>query len=239
MAILKFNKTSKTELEENFKAYEFSCKGKGCCSKTLIDEKLVGFLQKIRDNFGVPVKINSAYRCASHNKAVGGSKNSFHLKGQAADISVQGAAPIKVAQFAEKIGIKGIGLYDNFVHIDTRSRKFFWYSDAQIERKSFISDNAVAEWQKAAAADGFNLETDGIWGSKCNDVARKAVLKKLALGYRYRNLTKIVQKKVGVTADGKFGKSTRDAVIKWQKLMGLKADGIVGLDTWKKMLGVR
>ena len=97
----------------------------------------------------------------------------------------------------------------------------------------------MAEWQKAAAADGFNLETDGIWGSKCNEVARKAVLKKLALGYRYRNLTKIVQKKVGVTADGKFGKSTRDAVIKWQKLMGLKADGIVGLDTWKKMLGVR
>ncbi|MBQ5900695.1 MAG: peptidoglycan-binding protein, partial [Clostridia bacterium] len=49
---------------------------------------------------------------------------------------------------------------------------------------------------------------------------------------------KIVQKVVGVTADGKFGNDTRNAVIKWQKLVGLVADGVVGYNSWKKILSV-
>ena len=76
MAILTFRKDYKTSLSKNFKASEFSCKGKGCCSKILIDEKLVAYLQKIRDHFGATVTINSAYRCVTHNKKVGGSSNS-------------------------------------------------------------------------------------------------------------------------------------------------------------------
>ena len=56
--------------------------------------------------------------------------------------------------------------------------------------------------------------------------------------YKYKNLTKIVQKAVGVTVDGKFGNDTKNAVIKFQKLVGLVADGCVGLETWKKILNV-
>lgn len=46
-------------------------------------------LEYIRNTLGVkPLYINSAYRSYEVNKAVGGAKNSFHLSGCAADISI-------------------------------------------------------------------------------------------------------------------------------------------------------
>ena len=42
-------------------------------------------LQPLRDRFG-PIRINSGYRCPELNRAVGGVKNSQHLRGEAADI---------------------------------------------------------------------------------------------------------------------------------------------------------
>lgn len=48
----------------------------------LIDE----VLQPARDEYGKPMRINSGFRSAMLNKAVGGAKGSYHLNGQAADI---------------------------------------------------------------------------------------------------------------------------------------------------------
>ena len=242
MAVKSYRKDYKTALSKSFKVNEFSCKGKGCCGTTLIDEKLVTYLQKIRDHFKKPITITSAYRCAKHNKAVGGASSSNHTKGMAADIVVEGVKPAEVAKYAETIGILGIGLYEakdgNFVHIDTRTKKSFWYGHAQAKRTTFGGENIIKAWQAAALADKFAIKVDGIWGNASASVAKKAICKQQLIGYKNRNLTKIVQKAVGVTADGKFGKGTKQAVIKWQKLMGLNADGVVGYDTWRKLLGV-
>lgn len=250
MSVKEYKKGVKLQLSTNFKTIEFDCNGKGCCSKTLIDSVLVEHLQKIRDHFGAPVKICSSYRCKIHNPKVGGVKSSKHLKGMAADIKVDGVEPAQVAKYAESIGVKGIGLYEtdkdgHFVHIDTRTKKGFWYGHAQEYRSTFggavvVKNAGVLEWQKAATADGYKLASgaDGIWGEECEAVAKKAVCKKQTIGYKNQNLTKVVQKAVGVIADGKYGKDTKSAVVKWQKLMGLVADGIVGYNTWKKILGV-
>ena len=43
--------------------------------------------QKIRDELGVPVRVNSGCRCRSHNAKVGGVPNSQHIQGYAADLS--------------------------------------------------------------------------------------------------------------------------------------------------------
>lgn len=244
MPVKEYRKDYKTALSANFKVSEFSCHGKGCCSVTKIDSKLVEYCQKIREHFGKPVTINSGYRCEKHNKSVGGASKSKHVYGMAADIVVKDVTPAEVAKYAESIGILGIGLYETkkdgyFVHIDTRTTKAFWYGQAQAYRSTFGGENKVKEWQKAAVADGFKLTIDGIWGSECAAVAKKAVCKKQLIGYKYKNLTKIIQKAVGVTADGKYGSDTKKAVIAWQKLMGLTADGAVGLNTWKKILGVK
>ena len=47
-------------------------------------------LEPLRKAMGKPIKISSGYRCERLNKAVGGVYNSQHLKGQAADIDIQG-----------------------------------------------------------------------------------------------------------------------------------------------------
>lgn len=115
-------------LSPNFKIKEFACKDGS--DEILIDSELVEILQKVRDRFGAAVTINSGYRTAAHNAAVGGASNSYHVKGRAADIAVSGAAPLAVAKYAEHIGVPGIGLYDyasgGFAHLDTRNEKYFW-----------------------------------------------------------------------------------------------------------------
>lgn len=47
---------------------------------------------------------------------------------------------------------------------------------------------------------------------------------------------KKLQSKLGLTADGVFGKGTESAVKKWQTENKLTADGIVGDNTWNKLM---
>ena len=101
-------------------------------------------------------------------------------------------------------------------------------------------NTAVKDWQLAAIADGCKFPkygADGIWGAECESVAKGAICKK-RLTYTNRNLTKIVQRAVGVTVDGLFGKNTDRAVRAYQGSNGLTVDGCVGINTWKKILGV-
>ena len=49
------------------------------------------------------------------------------------------------------------------------------------------------------------------------------------------NNVKLLQEFLNVTADGDFGTKTEDSLKKWQSLNGLKADGIVGRETIRKM----
>jgi putative chitinase len=48
---------------------------------------------------------------------------------------------------------------------------------------------------------------------------------------------KLLQEKLGLTADGDFGPGTEAKVKAWQTTNGLTADGIVGPGTWTKMFG--
>lgn len=58
-------------------------------SEQLANMKLVAekCFEPLREWYGKPIKINSFFRCALLNKAVGGAKNSQHAKGQAIDMS--------------------------------------------------------------------------------------------------------------------------------------------------------
>lgn len=231
-------------LSANFTVKEFACKH---CSKVKIDDSLITYLQKIRSHFGKAITINSGYRCATHNKAVGGATNSYHTKGQAADIVVADTKPEEVAKYAESIGIKGIGLYNTtkdgyFVHIDTRTSVSYWKGQAQTKVSTFggkaTTSSLVKEFQQAAKKDGFAVSIDSIYGPKTQAVAQKAILYKTKWPWRLKNLTKFLQKQLGIAQDGKFGASTKSAVIAYQKKHGLTADGRIGINSWKKLLGV-
>lgn len=113
------------QISKNFKLKEFQCKDGSQLVK--IDSQLLHKLQALRDEIGRPVIINSGYRTESHNKAVGGAQNSYHMQGKAVDIRVNGLKPEEIAKKAEKKGFTGIGIYKNFVHLDIRPVKTIWY----------------------------------------------------------------------------------------------------------------
>jgi uncharacterized protein YcbK (DUF882 family) len=118
-----------------FKREEFACK---CgCGFDVVDVELWKVLQNVREYFGKPVSINSACRCHEHNekvqkeanpKYVPNSSKSKHMEGIAADITVSGVSPDKVADYLEKIYRSqfGIGRYNTFTHIDVRPGKARW-----------------------------------------------------------------------------------------------------------------
>jgi uncharacterized protein YcbK (DUF882 family) len=56
-------------------------------------------LQPVRDHYGKGVKVNSGFRAADVNAAVGGSRTSDHCKGQAADIEIPGVPNAELAQW--------------------------------------------------------------------------------------------------------------------------------------------
>lgn len=202
-----YSRGANAQISTNFNSREFNCKC-GKCKTTLIDTQLVNYLQLIRNHFGKPITINSGYRCADHNKAVGGASKSRHTLGQAADIVVVGVEPKEVAKYAESIGVKGIGLYDSFTHVDTRATKSFWLGHEQKPVASF--------------------------GGAPNNPTNSEVtvsLPTLQRGSRGKYVG-VLQALLGIAVDNEFGKNTEAAVKALQKKHGLSTDGIAGAKTW-------
>lgn len=56
-------------------------------------------LEPVRRNFGRPVVVNSGYRSALLNRAIGGARTSQHMLGEAADIEIPGLSNARVAQW--------------------------------------------------------------------------------------------------------------------------------------------
>ena len=66
--------------------------------KELICMQLVGIrvFDVVREHFGVPLRVSSFFRSEKLNKAVGGSKTSQHVKGQAIDMQGTGKVTNKM-----------------------------------------------------------------------------------------------------------------------------------------------
>jgi len=111
-------------IAKNFKVKEFRSK----CGSHIIKintDFVKNFLQKIREHFNRVVTVKSAFRTVAHNLKVGGARSSLHLTGEAFDIKIIGISLIEIAKYAEKIGVKGIIIYNNFIHLDSRKTKYF------------------------------------------------------------------------------------------------------------------
>ena len=221
MGYLYFTKGQSVKVSEHFVSTEFDCHGSGCCSQTVVNEKLIEYLEKIRSHFNAPITITSPYRCPTHNARIGGAVGSRHSKGDAADIVVKGVAPRDVAKYAESIGIMGIGLYEtssdgHFVHIDTRDYRSFWYGKSEQPRTTFgsYSGSTIVTTATSVLDTILNI---GDSGDSVKDLQEKLI----KLGYSCG--------KHG--ADGDFGNDTYQAVRKFQKDCGIGVDGIAGYGT--------
>ncbi len=104
-----------------FKPEEIACKGKICrCGRELWDKAEYGenmpnylkgaldTLDMLRGKWGKPIVLNSAHRCAKHN---------------AFDCRVPKQEQEAFIALAEECGFTGIGVYENFVHLDLGKKR--------------------------------------------------------------------------------------------------------------------
>ncbi len=105
-----------------FSRDNFACK---CCGKNNIDDKVVELCKQIEQSVGMPLTINSGYRCGTHNRAVGGKPNSEHTKGKAVDITCASISKLtKVCETKwQELAIGGFGKYSTFCHVDIGSHR--------------------------------------------------------------------------------------------------------------------
>lgn len=101
-----------------FSDKELACK---CgCKEVHMDAEFLDKLNLARSFAEKPWKVNSAYRCPKHNKAVGGGNNSTHMAGKAVDISAPTSQKkYEIITCALRAGFTRIGVGKNFVHLDT------------------------------------------------------------------------------------------------------------------------
>lgn len=77
-------------------------------------------LNFVREKFGKPIIVNSAFRTPQVNKQVGGAKRSLHMQGRAADIRPKDLKDLDVLWkqlYADKDNYSELIRYETFIHI--------------------------------------------------------------------------------------------------------------------------
>jgi len=101
---------------KHFKRGEFAC---SCCGRMDMNNDFLERLDEARDLADVPFRINSGFRCESHNRQVGGKPNSAHTKGLAADIKATTSAErYAILRALMVLGFTRVGVAKNFIHVD-------------------------------------------------------------------------------------------------------------------------
>jgi len=99
--------------------------------------------------------------------------------------------------------------------------------------KDASTESATQKFQKIT-----NLSSDGVAGpitlTTINQIFTKPILRPNHAG---GPAVRYLQFRVGVDTDGVYGDGTAAAVAKFQKANGLTADGIIGPQTWTKLIG--
>ena len=88
--------------------------------RALVDE----VLDPLREAYGRPIRVNSGYRCPKLNNLVGGTPNSQHMRGEAADIQPVVGNEADLPELARILIENGkfdqLILYPTFIHVSYR-----------------------------------------------------------------------------------------------------------------------
>ncbi len=88
-------------------------------TKDNISPNLILALERLERELGRELKYNSGYRCPECNAAAGGSKNSAHMRGFAADPLVNNSVSrFRILSAAVRLGFRRIGVGKTFIHLD-------------------------------------------------------------------------------------------------------------------------
>lgn len=139
---------------------------------------LLARLEELRAYGGFTITINSGYRTAAHNKAVGGAASSRHVEGTAADIVVRKDGKAVDAKLicclCQSLGFPGVAyISKTAVHVDVREKgryrgderkgysgnvggdfyRYFSISKAEVEA---LKAEKTAKEEKAMTQEQFN-----------------------------------------------------------------------------------
>lgn len=100
---------------------ELACR---CCGAQGCVPSAVEALNVLREAYGKPIVLTSAYRCRKHPAEASKEQPGQHNAGTAFDIRVKdGAEAYEIMELAFGLGWKGIALGNGFVHVDRRPGK--------------------------------------------------------------------------------------------------------------------
>lgn len=106
---------------KHFSMNEFQCR----CGKCRMPDEVMANLEAlvenvldpVRERLGKPIIVNSGFRCPIHNKTVGGATGSQHMKGEAADLRIDGK-PEALAKVIVELGkFDQVIVYPTFIHV--------------------------------------------------------------------------------------------------------------------------
>lgn len=134
-----YPKEGELQASKNFKVKEFHSRNN---STIVLSTELISRLQQLRDSLGAPINVNSGFRTQPHNTSVGGSVNSAHLLGAAADIWTPKMGALEFAEFIRmnfdnRVAI-GAHPESKYVHFDVIYRGNFYIGWLDNKVKKFI-----------------------------------------------------------------------------------------------------
>jgi putative chitinase len=195
-----------------------------CCEK---------ILEPVRAKFG-PVTINSSYRAPLVNKAVGGSKTSQHVNGQAIDFEVKGVSNKVVADWvADNLEFDQV-----ILEFYTAGDKNSGWVHASIKKgggnrkQRLIATKSKAGGTKYTPVADFDPSTTKEAGAPVVQAAKvvKAAPKAAPKVASTAGLgpMEALQTKCGITADGKWGPGTYVSAKGYYKLSSAQAAHFFG-----------
>ena len=104
-----------------FTRSEFECSHTHTCE---MDQEFIDRLNKLREEFGKPLSINSGYRSPKHPIEYVKKTPGAHASGKACDIGVSRQDALKLLELAMKLKFTGFGINQKgsggrFLHLDT------------------------------------------------------------------------------------------------------------------------
>jgi hypothetical protein len=115
------------QITPHFNSSEFRCTQSG--GNFRIHVALVQTLERLRAYWGKPIVISSGYRTPAYNATLkDASQNSYHMRGTAADIHINGVSVTQIDNAAADLGFGGRGRYygDGFNHLDIGRTRQPW-----------------------------------------------------------------------------------------------------------------
>lgn len=175
--VRKYAFNDSTQLSPHFNIQEFRCKC-GTEHETMLSEELIQNLEKLYDALNCSkIIVTSGYRCADHDRNVGGNGTGQHTLGKAADICCYGqdGQPISSkivcckAQDLCFCGIANINAAYIYTHVDVREGRK-WYGD-EVKGNSSVTDDFYKYFGISAEGEDKNKEDDRMNGMKGIDVS--------------------------------------------------------------------